>query len=120
MFKVRTGFEHVSVNTRFCDLKIKCLFKLSKVPTEDLIVWNVKDGWKPLCEFLNCSVPPIPIPHDNRTGDTKYAEEYVFKSDFMKRSLKEMKTYIILDLLRCGIFVYVAWRFFKIKNYYKT
>ena len=46
MFKVRTGFEHVSVNTRFHDLKIECLFKLSKVPREDLLVWNVKDGWE--------------------------------------------------------------------------
>ena len=67
----------------------------SKVPREDRLVWNVKDGWKPLCEFLNCSVPPIPIPHDNRTGDTKYVEEFVFKSDFMKRSLIKMKIYIV-------------------------
>ena len=88
-------------------------YQLPKVPTEDLLVWNVKDGWEPLCEFLKCSVPPIPIPHDNRTGDTKYVEEYVFKSDFMKRSLKKVKTYIILDLFKCGIFVYVAWKFYK-------
>ena len=50
------------------------IFKSYKVPKEDLLVWNVKDGWKPLCEFLQCPVPKIPIPHDNRTGDTKFIE----------------------------------------------
>ena len=44
------------------------------MPKEDLLMWNVKDGWEPLCEFLKCPVPKIPIPHDNRTGDTKFIE----------------------------------------------
>ena len=46
----------------------------SKVPEEDLLVWKVKDGWEPLCKFLNCPIPEGPIPHDNRTGDTKFIE----------------------------------------------
>ena len=50
----------------------------SKVPAEDLLVWKVKDGWEPLCKFLNCPIPDGPIPHDNRTGDTKFIEGTVF------------------------------------------
>ena len=46
----------------------------SKVPKEDLLIWKVKDGWEPLCKFLNCPIPEGPIPHDNRTGDTKFIE----------------------------------------------
>jgi len=34
------------------------------VPQEKLLVFNVKDGWKPLCEFLNVDVPVgKPFPH---------------------------------------------------------
>ena len=49
----------------------------SRVPAEDLLVWKVKDGWEPLCKFLNCPIPEGPIPHDNRTGDTKFIEGLV-------------------------------------------
>ena len=40
------------------------------VPKEDLLIWNLKDGWAPLCNFLNKPIPSNPIPHDNRGGDT--------------------------------------------------
>ena len=30
---------------------------ISKVPSHNLLVFNVKDGWKPLCDFLNCDIP---------------------------------------------------------------
>ena len=26
---------------------------------------NVKQGWKPLCEFLGCDVPPAQFPREN-------------------------------------------------------
>lgn len=32
------------------------------VPEERLLVWNIKDGWEPLCEFLGKPVPDEPIP----------------------------------------------------------
>ena len=35
------------------------------VPSERLLVWSVKDGWGPLCEFLGTSVPEMPFPHLN-------------------------------------------------------
>ena len=40
------------------------------VPKEDLLIWNLKDGRAPLCNFLNKPIPSNPIPHDNRGGDT--------------------------------------------------
>ena len=30
---------------------------INKVPPENLLIFNVKDGWKPLCDFLNCDIP---------------------------------------------------------------
>ena len=33
------------------------------VPEKQLLVFNVKQGWKPLCDFLGCDVPDAPFPH---------------------------------------------------------
>jgi hypothetical protein len=35
------------------------------VPAERLPVWEVSDGWEPLCDFLGVSVPSGPLPHAN-------------------------------------------------------
>jgi hypothetical protein len=35
------------------------------VPAEQLLVWEVTDGWEPLCEFLGVPVPAEPLPHAN-------------------------------------------------------
>ncbi len=35
------------------------------VPAERLLVWNPKEGWEPLCEFLEVDVPSEPLPHVN-------------------------------------------------------
>ncbi|HEY3828412.1 MAG TPA: sulfotransferase [Solirubrobacteraceae bacterium] len=35
------------------------------VPAERLLVWEVTDGWEPLCEFLEVEVPAEPLPHAN-------------------------------------------------------
>jgi hypothetical protein len=35
------------------------------VPAERLLVWEVGEGWEPLCEFLGVSVPAGPLPHEN-------------------------------------------------------
>jgi len=35
------------------------------IAPERLLVWNVGDGWEPLCEFLELPVPEVPLPHIN-------------------------------------------------------
>jgi hypothetical protein len=35
------------------------------VPAERLLVWEVSEGWGPLCEFLGVDVPAEPLPHAN-------------------------------------------------------
>jgi len=39
------------------------------VPAEKLLVFQVSDGWKPLCDFLNVPVPDEEFPHINESGD---------------------------------------------------
>jgi hypothetical protein len=38
---------------------------IDTVPAERLLVWNPKDGWEPLCEFLEVPVPSDPLPNVN-------------------------------------------------------
>ena len=35
----------------------------SHVPADRLLTYNVKQGWEPLCEFLNVPVPDVPFPN---------------------------------------------------------
>ncbi len=37
----------------------------SNIPAEDLLVFNVGDGWEPLCQFLDVPVPSYPFPRTN-------------------------------------------------------
>ena len=37
----------------------------SIVSPDKLLIYNVKEGWEPLCEFLGCEVPTAAFPHQN-------------------------------------------------------
>lgn len=43
----------------------------SYVPAEKLLVYDVREGWGPLCEFLGKSEPADPLPHLNKKEDFK-------------------------------------------------
>jgi len=38
---------------------------IAEVPEDKLLVFQAKDGWEPLCEFLGVPVPPEPYPRVN-------------------------------------------------------
>jgi Sulfotransferase domain len=37
----------------------------SLIAPDRLLVWNVREGWEPLCAFLEVDVPAQPLPHEN-------------------------------------------------------
>lgn len=39
------------------------------IPVDKLLIYNVKEGWEPLCEFLDVDVPGIPFPKVNDTAE---------------------------------------------------
>ena len=41
------------------------------VPADQLLVFEVKDGWEPLCKFLDVPVPDCPFPRVNDTESMK-------------------------------------------------
>ena len=38
-------------------------------PPDKVLVFDVKDGWTPLCAFLGKPVPDVPFPHANETAE---------------------------------------------------
>ncbi|MFC4536181.1 sulfotransferase family protein [Sphaerisporangium dianthi] len=42
---------------------------VAAIPPERLLVFDVADGWTPLCEFLGVPVPAAPFPRVNNTSD---------------------------------------------------
>jgi hypothetical protein len=42
-----------------------------RVPEGRLLVYEVKQGWGPLCEFLGVEVPDKPFPHLNDAADMR-------------------------------------------------
>jgi hypothetical protein len=42
---------------------------IASVPKEKLLIFEVKDGWEPLCKFLNVPVPAEPFPKVNDTEE---------------------------------------------------
>ncbi|KZT51675.1 hypothetical protein CALCODRAFT_122946 [Calocera cornea HHB12733] len=46
----------------------QCEYIRSIVPKEQLLEFNVKEGWEPLCKFLGVPVPDVPFPRTNDTA----------------------------------------------------
>jgi hypothetical protein len=42
---------------------------IASVPREQLLVYEVGDGWDPLCAFLSVPIPAEPFPHSNTTAE---------------------------------------------------
>jgi len=42
---------------------------IATVPKEKLLVYEVKEGWEPLCKFMNVPIPQKPFPHSNTTQE---------------------------------------------------
>ena len=41
----------------------------ASVPAEQLLVYQVSEGWQPLCDFLGCDVPGDAFPRSNSTEE---------------------------------------------------
>ena len=53
------------------------------MPADRLLVWDPKDGWEPLCEFLEVDVPETPLPHVN---DTKIFQKNLIMGPAIERN----------------------------------
>jgi hypothetical protein len=68
------------------------------VPADKLLIFNVKEGWKPLCDFLEIPVPAdIPFPHVN-------------DHETVKRQINNARRmYQVLPFLAVGLILLIVW-----------
>ncbi len=50
---------------------------INYVPKDRLLVYEVKDGWDPLCNFLNLPKPKIPFFHKNKTKNMGHMSRFI-------------------------------------------
>lgn len=53
------------------------------VPAEQLLVYDIRDGWGPLCEFLQVPAPTEPLPHLNKRENFKTMLQDLIKTGKM-------------------------------------
>lgn len=75
--RVPIAFLEAIINGTFGSLNTQSTFLFKKkyrehnervqaiIPKEKLLIYNVKQGWKPLCEFLGCEIPEEEFPRAN-------------------------------------------------------
>ena len=62
----------------------------------------MKEGWKPLCDFLGVPVPDKPFPRVNSTEEWKMKVSVIMKGNVQKALKKVLLAAIILG---CGYFL---------------
>lgn len=75
----------------------------SNVPDKRLLVFDLKEGWNPLCEFLDIPVPNVPFPYVNRR-DTIISN--IFRC-------KEQSWVLLYELVTIPLFIFVVVRLTK-------
>ena len=72
---------------------------LQAAPKDKLLVYNVKDGWEPLCKFLNLPIPDEEFPHKNKNGSiTKEYLDTIPKFRQMRNEAMVSLAFIIASL----------------------
>lgn len=101
VFEVVDAVEKLSMGSeRFVEYMYRWKFRLHNervkavVPPTQLLEFSVKDGWKPLCEFLGVGEPSEEFPHANQAaGD--------YETEFRSLRNELVRTF----LLQCSVVV---------------
>lgn len=80
---------------------------LKNAPPDKLLVMNVKEGWVPLCQFLQVPVPDEPFPHENKGGAV--VDDFLHRHPVGKKIRNEALLCMGLfigSVATCGVLVY--------------
>ncbi|XP_039256332.2 uncharacterized protein LOC120333049 [Styela clava] len=64
-------------------------YVLHKCPKDRLLIYNCKNGWRPLCEFLGKPMPTKIFPFINRNGELS---DMMWNMPIIKKARREMLT----------------------------
>ncbi|XP_076811982.1 uncharacterized protein LOC143458956 [Clavelina lepadiformis] len=75
-------------------------FVRTSVPSSQLLEFDVKEGWKPLCKFLDKPVPDQPFPCENQAGCKRNIADRMLQDTWIaKKMLREIQCCIIAVFL---------------------
>jgi len=93
-------------------------FHKARVPESQLLVFNVKDGWYPLCNFLNLPIPDKKFPKVNINGGKDgYMEQFWNNSQFIEKCKKEAIQSLITILIVIFIILIFYFVLFRVRNF---
>ena len=70
-----------------------------RVPPEKLLVYEVKEGWGPLCDFLGVEAPDEPFPRLNDTAEMRQRVRMLRAVSFAVPAVLALLTGVLLRLL---------------------
>lgn len=83
-------------------------------PKEQLLVFNVRQGWGPLCKFLERPVPDVPFPFLNKDASIvdkvakcEHADYGFMKAVYRESSLRIGLTIVLILLFLCLLVHYL-------------
>ena len=82
------------------------------IPSEKLLIYNVKEGWKPLCEFLGCDVPSTQFPRAN-VGHSDTKKTMAKKLERARREALVVCSIIMVFVLSSAV---IAFFYFNVNN----
>nr|XP_026692937.1 uncharacterized protein LOC108949987 [Ciona intestinalis] len=62
-------------------------YVLQRVPKDQLLVFDLNDGWAPLCEFLGKEIPDKPFPFKNKSAS--FISDAISHHPILQRMIKE-------------------------------
>ena len=80
---------------------------IETVPREKLLVYNVKEGWDPLCKFLGVNVPDHPFPRKNNSQEMVATNQKMTINTAMRRIGKIIAYFLVIaGAIFLGSFLY--------------
>ena len=76
----------------------------TNIPANQLLIFSSKDGWKPICDFLDKPIPSVPLPINSHSAAKNRAHQRLI----FNKSTRGQIIIIIYLLVLISIFVYLG------------
>ena len=84
--------------------------------SDKTLVFNVKQGWRPVCEFLSVDVPEEPFPHENKQAAISRPEVFLRRpaiAALLKKVEREVRDSLIVVLTIATVLLFAIFVSFK-------
>merc|ERR1712136_187174 len=91
---------------------------IATVPKDKLLIYNISEGWEPLCKFLGKEVPSTEFPHRNKGG--VIIDEMVDSAPVFQQMKKEMIYALAITGAVASVLVYFAFLYFFLQSLFQA